>query len=31
LRPLERWSGWADEPFTSDSRKLVAVWEMPAR
>jgi SAM-dependent methyltransferase len=27
LRPLERWSGWRREPFTSDSRDLVAVWE----
>jgi len=23
----ERWSGWRGEPFTSDSRKIVAVWE----
>jgi SAM-dependent methyltransferase len=23
----ERWSGWLREPFTSDSRTLVAVWE----
>lgn len=23
----ERWSGWKREPFTSDSRQLVAVWE----
>jgi SAM-dependent methyltransferase len=23
----ERWSGWNREPFTSDSRRLVAVWE----
>jgi SAM-dependent methyltransferase len=30
LRPLERWSGWNGEPFTSDSRKLVGVWEKPA-
>ena len=29
LRPLERWSGWAGEPFTNDSRKLVGVWEKP--
>src|SRR5215213_8786759 len=24
-----RWSGWNREPFTDDSRKLVAVWEKP--
>jgi SAM-dependent methyltransferase len=24
-----RWSGWNQEPFTDDSRKLVAVWEKP--
>ncbi len=23
----ERWSGWSREPFTSESTKLVAVWE----
>jgi SAM-dependent methyltransferase len=23
----ERWSGWKQEPFTSDSRKHVSVWE----
>ena len=23
----ERWSGWKHEPFTSDSRKHVSVWE----
>lgn len=27
LRLRERWSGWKREPFTSDSRKLIAVWE----
>jgi SAM-dependent methyltransferase len=26
----ERWSGWQREPFTSDSRKHVSVWEKPA-
>jgi SAM-dependent methyltransferase len=26
----ERWSGWKREPFTSDSRKHVSVWERPA-
>jgi SAM-dependent methyltransferase len=30
MRPSERWSGWRREPFTSESRKLVAVWEKPA-
>lgn len=29
LTPRERWSGWKGEPFTSDSTKLVAVWEKP--
>lgn len=26
----ERWSGWAREPFTSESTKHVSVWEKPA-
>jgi SAM-dependent methyltransferase len=26
----DRWSGWRREPFTSDSRKHVSVWEKPA-
>ena len=26
----ERWSGWRREPFTSESRKHVSVWERPA-
>jgi SAM-dependent methyltransferase len=26
----ERWSGWRREPFTSDSRKHVSVWETPS-
>jgi SAM-dependent methyltransferase len=26
----ERWSGWGREPFTSDSRQHVSVWEKPA-
>jgi SAM-dependent methyltransferase len=26
----ERWSGWQREPFTSESRKHVSVWERPA-
>ncbi|MEO5885122.1 MAG: methyltransferase domain-containing protein [Candidatus Limnocylindrales bacterium] len=25
----ERWAGWTHEPFTSDSRKHVSVWEKP--
>jgi len=25
----ERWGGWHREPFTSDSRKHVSVWEKP--
>jgi SAM-dependent methyltransferase len=29
LRPLERWSSWTREPFTSESAKIVAVWEKP--
>ena len=26
----DRWSGWQREPFTSDSRQHVSVWETPA-
>ena len=26
----ERWSGWQREPFTSESRQHVSVWEKPA-
>ena len=29
LTPRERWSGWKGEPFTSESTKLVGVWEKP--
>ena len=25
----ERWSGWKGEPFTSDSRSHVSIWEKP--
>jgi SAM-dependent methyltransferase len=25
----ERWGGWKREPFTSESRKHVSVWELP--
>ena len=27
MKLRERWSGWNREPFTDESRKLVAVWE----
>jgi SAM-dependent methyltransferase len=27
MTPRERWSGWKGELFTSESRKLVSVWE----
>jgi SAM-dependent methyltransferase len=30
MRLRERWSGWKREPFTSDSRVHVSVWEKPA-
>jgi len=30
MRLRGRWSGWQREPFTSDSRKHVSVWEKPA-
>ncbi|MFE7134496.1 class I SAM-dependent DNA methyltransferase [Streptomyces sp. NPDC057638] len=29
LRPRERWDGWTREPFTSESRRHVSVWEKP--
>jgi SAM-dependent methyltransferase len=29
LRLRGRWDGWAGEPFTSESRKHVSVWEKP--
>ena len=29
MRLRERWSGWNREPFTSDSRKHVSVWQKP--
>ena len=29
MRPRERWGGWRHEPFTAESRNLVAVWEKP--
>ena len=30
MRLRDRWSDWNREPFTSESRKHVSVWEMPA-
>jgi SAM-dependent methyltransferase len=30
MRLHERWAGWDREPFTSDSRSHVSVWEKPA-
>ncbi len=30
LRLRDRWSGWNREPFTTDSRSHVSVWEKPA-
>ena len=30
LTPRERWGGWKREPFTSESTKLVAVWQKAA-
>jgi SAM-dependent methyltransferase len=30
MRLRERWSGWNREPFTSESRKHVSVWERTA-
>ena len=29
MRLRDRWSGWRREPFTSESRKHVSVWEKP--
>ena len=29
MRLRERWAGWTREPFTSDSRGHVSVWEKP--
>ena len=29
MRLRERWSGWKREPFTSDSREHVSIWEKP--
>ena len=30
MRLRDRWSGWSREPFTSESRQHVSVWEKPA-
>ena len=30
MRLRERWAGWDREPFTSESRSHVSVWERPA-
>jgi SAM-dependent methyltransferase len=30
MKLRHRWSGWKREPFTSESRKHVSVWEKPA-
>jgi SAM-dependent methyltransferase len=31
LQLRERWAGWGREPFTSDSRSHVSVWEKPTQ
>jgi hypothetical protein len=30
MRLRDRWEGWARDPFTSESRQHVSVWEKPA-
>jgi SAM-dependent methyltransferase len=30
LRLRQRWDGWTGEPFTSESRQHVSIWERPA-
>jgi SAM-dependent methyltransferase len=30
MRLRDRWAGWGREPFTSESRRHVSVWEKPA-
>ena len=30
MRLRERWGGWMREPFTSESREHISVWEKPA-
>jgi hypothetical protein len=29
MRLSERWDGWTREPFTSESRQHVSIWEKP--
>ena len=29
MRLRERWAGWKGQPFTSESRQHVSVWEKP--
>ena len=29
LELRERWAGWKREPFTSESRQHVSVWQKP--
>jgi SAM-dependent methyltransferase len=31
MRLRDRWAGWTREPFTSESRQHVSVWEKPSR
>ena len=31
MRLRDRWAGWKREPFTSESREHVSVWEKPAQ
>jgi len=30
MRLRDRWEGWTRQPFTSESRQHVSVWEKPA-
>ena len=30
LEPRDRWAGWTGEPFTSETRSHVSVWQKPA-
>jgi SAM-dependent methyltransferase len=30
MRLRDRWDGWTREPFTSESRQHVSIWEKPA-
>ncbi len=30
MRLRDRWGGWGREPFASESRKHISVWEKPA-